>query len=74
MNNRERFLKTMRFETVDHPPLVLPDPWPATISRWKTEGMLVDVDMYGFFGLPKSNLTPIGIETVFDPPFEEVIT
>jgi hypothetical protein len=40
MNNRERYLKTMRYESVDHPPMLLPgNPWATTRKRWEQEGL-----------------------------------
>ena len=42
----ERFLKTMRFEPVDHPPLVVPAGWDLTDERWRHEGLPEGVDLY----------------------------
>lgn len=73
MNNRERFLKVMHFEVVDHPPLALPGPWSATRKRWEQEGLPVGVDLYDYFNVPPWRLQHIGVETVFQPAFDEVI-
>ncbi len=73
MDNRERFLKTMRFEPVDHPPLHIPGPWAATRARWEQEGLPVGADLHEFFGVPKIEMGMGGIQNVFMPPFEEKI-
>jgi len=72
-NSRERFLKTMRYESVDHPPLVLPGPWPAARKRWESEGLPEGVDLYDFFELPQMKYSCLKLETLFLPPFEETI-
>lgn len=38
MNGRERFLRTMRYEAVDHVPLIATGGWPETGDRWRREG------------------------------------
>ena len=73
MTNRERFLKTMHFEPVDHPPLQPGGPWAATRKRWEQEGLPQGADLAEYFGLEPARLSLIGIETVFCPPFEEKI-
>lgn len=73
VNNRERFSKIMHFETVDHPPLIISDPWPATRVRWEAEGLPAGINIYDYFEIPRWDLKHIGIETVLWPPFEEVI-
>ena len=70
---RDRFLKTLRYETVDHPPLIVPGPWPATRARWEREGLPAGVDLYDYFELPRYETAHLNMETVFDPPFEERI-
>jgi len=74
MNNRERFLKTLRFESVDHPPLILPgEPWASTKKRWESEGLPAGVDLYEYFELEPYAARPVGVETLLYPPFEERI-
>ena len=73
MNNRERFHKTMHFQTVDHPPLVISTPWQVTRARWEMEGLPADIDLYDYFELPRWEMHHIGIETVLHPQFEEVV-
>ncbi len=58
MNVRERFLRTMRFEKVDRPPLCeFLGYWPETIERWYAEGLPVGVDLETHFGFDPG-LTP----------------
>ncbi|MFW5798026.1 MAG: hypothetical protein ACOCXX_00075, partial [Planctomycetota bacterium] len=74
MDHRTRFLKTMRYESVDHPPLNVGGPWPATRRRWEAEGLPEGVSLGEYFDLPTGGgATAVGIETVLMPPFEEVI-
>lgn len=73
LNNRERFLKTMRFEPVDHPPLHLPGPWAATRRRWEQEGLPKGVDLHEYFEVERCYQTPVGIETMLEPAFDEII-
>ena len=40
MNDRERFLRVMRYEPVDRHPLFLAcSIWPDTLARWRREGL-----------------------------------
>ncbi|MBM3477334.1 MAG: hypothetical protein FJX75_29040 [Armatimonadetes bacterium] len=39
MTERERFLRTLRYEPVDRRPLHLVGPWPDTLARWRREGL-----------------------------------
>jgi len=73
MDNRTRFLKTMRFEPVDHPPLTAGEAWASTIARWRQEGLPEGVDLNEYFGLEDFAARPVGIETLLYPPFEEKI-
>jgi len=55
---REHFLRTMRFEKVDRPPLCeFLGYWPETIQRWYAEGLPVGVDLETYFGFDPG-LTP----------------
>ena len=38
MNDRERYLRTMRYQTVDRVPFWEFGTWPETVQRWKSEG------------------------------------
>ena len=73
MNNSTRFLKTMRFEPVDHPPLAAGGAWASTIERWRQEGLPKGVGLDEYFGLEEFSSRPVGIETLLYPPFEERI-
>lgn len=70
MDTRARWLKTMRFESVDRPPLCPGGPWPITIRRWEEEGLPKGADLCDYFGVDRLRYTQI-IETVLYPPFEE---
>ncbi|MBN1557157.1 MAG: hypothetical protein JW951_03320 [Lentisphaerae bacterium] len=74
MTNRERFLKTLRFETVDHPPLSgAGNPWPYTRTLWEQQGLPTGVDLPEYFGLEPTPRRHVGIDTLLWPPFEEVV-
>lgn len=72
-SNRTRFLKTMRYQPVDHPPLIVPNPWPATRRRWESEGLPQGVDLYDFFDRHPLRFVQLKLDTVLYPPFEETI-
>jgi len=71
VNNRERFLKTLRFQSVDHPPLHVGGPWEPTRRRWESEGLPPEVTLQEYFGLEPQRSHQVGIETMVHPPFEE---
>lgn len=73
MDNRERFLRTMHFEAVDHPPLLLADGWDLTVKRWREQGLPEGMDLYEYFGLEPVRLSIAGLKTRFNPPFEDRI-
>jgi hypothetical protein len=73
MTNRERFLRTMRYQEVDHPPIVIPGPWTITRKRWEQEGLPKGMNLYEYFELPPYKLRHVGFETMLYPPFEEKI-
>jgi len=70
MTNRERFLRTMRYESVDHPPLSVGGPWHETRLRWEAEGLPEGVDLYDYFGLEPLPVVNVSPETRIFPPFE----
>jgi hypothetical protein len=41
LSNRDRFLRTLRYEPVDRRPVYLAGPWHDTILRWNREGGFV---------------------------------
>ncbi len=74
LTQRERLLRTLRYEAVDRPPLYLAGPWSDTLVRWRGEGLPEEVtDVHEFlgvkqFGYRMTNITPVaGIY----PPFEQ---
>lgn len=71
MDNRTRWLNTLRFQSVDRPPLGPGGPWLTTLRRWEQEGLPKGADLGDYFGFDRLNLRHIGIETVLHPPFEE---
>ncbi len=44
MTDRERFLRTMRYEPVDRRPFHAVSVWPDTLARWRGEGLPPGVD------------------------------
>lgn len=70
MTNRERFLRAMSFEPVDHPPLMLSGPWPETHRRWVEEGLPPKVSLYEYFDLEPFEMVNVSPETRIFPPFE----
>jgi len=43
LTQRERFLRTLRYEPTDHSPVYLASPWGETLARWRGEGLPSDV-------------------------------
>lgn len=64
-SNRDRFLRTLRYESVDRRPVYLAAPWHDTLLRWNREGLPANVDDVHehmgvkAFGFSISNITPI---------------
>ncbi len=73
MNNRDRFLKTLRYESVDHPPVSIPEPWPITRKRWEQEGLPKGISLNEYFDIPETKLESVAFDTLIYPPFEEKI-
>lgn len=71
MNNRERYLATMRFEPVDHPPYMLDGPWPDTMERWIGEGYPRGVPLGDFLGIDPLERKSVPIDTFLVPPMEQ---
>jgi len=71
MNDRERFLRTMRYEPVDHRPLHLVGAWGDTIQRWRQEGLPEGVDANALLGVKSIHLANVGPAAGIFPPFEE---
>lgn len=68
MNERERFLATMRFETPDRVPYRPQGFWRATLSRWRGEGMPLDRSAAELFGFDDWRTVPVNVDMV--PLFE----
>ncbi|HEY3376776.1 MAG TPA: uroporphyrinogen decarboxylase family protein [Armatimonadota bacterium] len=73
LTDRERWLRTMRYESVDHRPLGLVGPWIDTLERWYGEGLPRGVDVHEFLGVQGSRMINIsGIAGLY--PFYETRT
>jgi len=73
MNNRERFLRVMRCQEVDHPPFLGEGPWPDTLARWKKEGYPEGVSYDDFFGVETLKSDYAGLDTNVFPHFEQKV-
>lgn len=62
---RDRFLRTLRYEPTDRRPVYLAGPWGETLERWHKEGLPADVrDVHAYLGVRElgfktANLTPM---------------
>jgi len=70
MNERERFLETVRFGKPDRPPY-WEDLREATLNRWRSEGMPRNVNVTEFFGLDARISLPVNLGLL--PRFEEKV-
>lgn len=70
---RQRFLRTMRFEEVDRPPVLPCSPWVDTRARWEREGLPPGAEVEAHLGLPALKLLHLGPVTGVFPLFEETI-
>lgn len=73
MTNRECFFRTLRFEPVDHPPLMLGGPWTEARQRWETEGLPPGVDLYDYFEVEPFSYLYVGTETRIFPNFPQEV-
>ncbi|MCL5995453.1 MAG: uroporphyrinogen decarboxylase family protein [Chloroflexi bacterium] len=77
MNERERFLATAQFQPVDRTFLLAPWAWPATVERWRGEGLPEDADLAAYFetdceqGVPLTMQGPYGPH--LHPPLERTV-
>lgn len=77
MNSRERFLRCVQFQQVDHAPFQEIAFWPQTLERWHKEGLPRDVDtsLYAngneFFGFERWEWIPLNFGMV--PSFDEEV-
>lgn len=70
MTERERFLRTMRYEDVDRRPLYLVGIWDDTIARWHREGLPCDIgegEIYNYLGLQAQSLRLRGLYGLMGP-------
>ncbi len=67
---RERFLRTMRYQPVDRRPLNLVGPWQDTLARWQREGMPEGTDLDAYFGVQPLRVRNISGNMGPFPPFE----
>jgi uroporphyrinogen decarboxylase len=74
MTNKERFLRTMRYQPVDQRPLHVVGPWFDTLARWRTEGLPAEVDdIHAYLGVqPLQVINVTGIAGIY-PPFAQRI-
>lgn len=78
MNNRERFLRTMRFEPVDRVPNFEFNLWEQTLDRWLDEGLPPGAIptrsiMWGCEYLGIDRRAPVVVKLSMIPPFDEEI-
>ncbi len=73
MNNRERFLRVMRYQEVDHPPFMPENPWKDTLRRWSREGLPPGMDYEEYLGIDILKSEYAGLNTGPYPGFEERI-
>jgi hypothetical protein len=67
---RDRFLRTLRYQPVDARPLHLVGPWPDTVARWRREGLPADVaDVHAHLGLNPLRVSNITPRAGLFPPF-----
>ena len=73
MNDRERFLRIMRYEPVDRPPVVAVEPYEEdALKRWRSEGLPEGCDPREFLGMSRLVHVPVNLGPM--PPFpQEVI-
>jgi Uroporphyrinogen decarboxylase (URO-D) len=67
MNARERFLRTARFQPVDRAFLLQPWVWPATLERWRAEGLAGDAGLTATFGTDAEACAPIAFQGPYGP-------
>ncbi len=67
-------MRTLRYESVDRPPLLLPGgPWGTTLKRWQQEGLPAGCDLREYFNAESVPIAPAGVDTLLWPAFEERI-
>lgn len=71
MNNRRRFLNTLRYLPTDRPPLYPENPWETTMAAWRAQGYPKDVPLEEYFGLEPLRFVYAGPAAGPFPAFEE---
>jgi hypothetical protein len=69
MNQRERFLRTMRFQSPDRAPLWFPWLYASTVRRWRAEGLPADARLEQLFGC--DTFLDVDLCCGFSPPLEQ---
>ncbi len=82
MNDRQRFQKTMHFQSCDRSPIIDFNFWDETLPIWHEQGLPKNIDRANsaeFFGMDyslfseSSSPIDVGVESMLWPMFEEVI-
>ena len=73
MTNKERFLRTMRYQPVDRPPIHLVGPWGDTLERWYGEGLPRGVDVHEYLGVEPLRTANLSPNTGIYPPFDQSV-
>ena len=72
MNDRERFLRIMRYEPVDRLPVIAFEPYEEdALKRWRREGLPEDRDPREFLGMSRLVHVPLNPGPI--PPFPQEI-
>ena len=72
MNDRERFLRTMRYEPVDRLPVLALEPVESqAIERWRREGLPEDAHPVDFLGMSKLASVPVSFGPI--PAFKQEV-
>ena len=61
LTNRERYIRTMHYQAVDHAPLHVVGAWADTLERWYGEGLPRGADVHAELGIAPvhvANISP----------------
>lgn len=67
MNERERFLATARFQSVDRTFLLKPWVWDSTLERWRREGLPKDIELSAHFQTDRERIAPLASQGRYGP-------
>jgi len=73
MTNRERFLRTMHFEPVDHPPFFMDGVWEDTWELWYQQGYPKGTDLADYCKVDPLKIAGVNIDTFLIPPIEPTV-